>query len=319
MSLHRFALLTAACTFVLLMLGGLVHSTGSSLACPDWPLCYGQVFPRMVGGVLVEHSHRLLAAAVGVLTIVVTVLAWRAGARDRALRWLGVAALVLVVFQGVLGGITVLYRLPMAISTAHLATSMLFFGTLLTIAVRARAGDPETRVTPAVLAVSPWIVVTGAAVYVQLVLGALVRHTGSGLACSDDPLLCAGQLLPAWGPAALHMTHRFVGYAVAVLVVLVAVKVLRAARGGGLVLVPRVAVVSVVLVVVQLGLGMYTVMTYVDPVVVTLHVGGGAALLACMVALWVTLRLGAASASRVGAPSARAAAAEAMDGAQATS
>lgn len=296
MSLHRFALLTAACTFVLLMLGGFVHSSGSSLACPDWPLCYGQVFPRMEGGILFEHSHRLLAAAVGVLTIVVTVLAWRAGARDRTMRWLGVAALALVIFQGVLGGLTVIYRLPMAVSTSHLATSMVFFGTIVTIALRARAEDARARVTPATLKTGPWLVAAGVTVYLQLVLGALVRHTGSALACGDDPLLCSGVLWPAWGPAALQMTHRFAAYLVAVLVALAAVQVLRASRGAGLVFLPRVAVLSLVVVVVQIGLGMYTVMTYVNPYVVTLHVGGGALLLACMVSMWVTVRLGAGEA-----------------------
>lgn len=296
MSLHRFALLTAACTFVLLMLGGFVHSSGSSLACPDWPLCYGQVFPRMEGGILFEHSHRLLAAAVGVLTIVVTVLAWQKGARDRTMRWLGVAALVLVVFQGVLGGITVIYRLPMAVSTSHLATSMVFFGTVVAIALRARPGDAQARVTPSTLTASPWIVAAGVAVYLQLVLGALVRHTGSALACGDDPLLCGGVLFPAWGPAALQMTHRLAAYAVALLVVIAAIQMLRAARGAGLTFLPRTAVLSLVVVVVQIGLGMYTVMTYVNPYVVTLHVGGGALLLGCMVSMWVTLRLGARAA-----------------------
>ena len=76
LGLHRFALLTAAVTFVLIFVGGLVTTTGSGLAVPDWPLSFGQVFPPMVGGVLYEHGHRLTAALVGVLTTVLAIWIW---------------------------------------------------------------------------------------------------------------------------------------------------------------------------------------------------------------------------------------------------
>ena len=106
--IRRFAIFTTALTFCLVLLGGLVHNTRSSLACPDWPLCFGRLFPKMEGGVLVEHSHRLLATAVGILTIALATFLWREG-RGR----LGLVAIALVVFQGILGGITVRLRLPM--------------------------------------------------------------------------------------------------------------------------------------------------------------------------------------------------------------
>src|SRR5512143_3915013 len=101
--LHRFAMLTAGATYVLLFLGGLVTSTGSGLAVPDWPLSFGQVFPTMVGGVLYEHGHRLAASTVGLLTLVLAV--WVVVSEPRpAVRGLAVAMLVAVILQGVLGG-----------------------------------------------------------------------------------------------------------------------------------------------------------------------------------------------------------------------
>src|SRR5262245_56502321 len=116
--LHRYALVLASATFLLVVAGGLVTSTGSGLAVPDWPLSFGQVFPEMRGGVLFEHGHRLIGATVGLLTIGLVLLARRLEPRAwvRALAW---SALGVVVVQGVLGGTTVLLRLPDAISVAH--------------------------------------------------------------------------------------------------------------------------------------------------------------------------------------------------------
>src|SRR5450631_2441122 len=148
--IHRFAVATAAATYLLILIGGLVHGTGSSLACPDWPTCYGTLMPKMEGGVLVEHSHRIAAGTVLVLTLVLTGLLTRS--RQPALRplrpfgWLAVA---LVIAQALLGGITVLLRLPTPISTAHTATSLLCFLTVLYIAVRSRPAAVALATAPA--------------------------------------------------------------------------------------------------------------------------------------------------------------------------
>src|SRR5215510_11594485 len=129
--LHRFANLVAACTVLLVLAGSLVTSTASGLAVPDWPTTYGWsmfTFPpsKWVGGILYEHGHRLIASTVGMLTIVLAAWLWTRAPR-RWMKWLGVIALGVVVAQGVLGGLTVLFLLPAAVSTAHAGLAEIFF------------------------------------------------------------------------------------------------------------------------------------------------------------------------------------------------
>ncbi len=131
-SLHRFARATAGATFLLLVAGANVTSTGSGLAVPDWPLAFGQWLPPMVGKVLNEHGHRLIAMGVGTMTLVLSL--WILGKERRAsVRWLGIAALGAVIAQGILGRYTVLLKLPPAVSIAHAALAEAFF--CLTIAL----------------------------------------------------------------------------------------------------------------------------------------------------------------------------------------
>src|SRR5262249_3700862 len=187
MLVHRFAVATAVATYLLILIGGLVHGTGSSLACPDWPTCYGTLMPKMEGGVLIEHSHRLAAGTVTLLTLALAVLL--TVTRDPALRRLrgfGWLAVGLGFAQALLGGITVRMRLPTPISTAHTATSLLFFMTVLYIAVRSGAARADVAAAPPV--VGRFALIAAVAVYVQMVLGGLVRHSGAALACTDVPL-----------------------------------------------------------------------------------------------------------------------------------
>src|SRR5919204_1582072 len=132
--LHRLALLTAAATLGLLFVGALVTSTGSGLAVPDWPLSFGQVFPPMVGGVLFEHGHRLVAACVGLLTVTLMVLLsqWEPRAW---VRWLARGAVMAILLQGTLGGVTVLFRLPLAVSVTHACLAQAFLCLVVTLAV----------------------------------------------------------------------------------------------------------------------------------------------------------------------------------------
>jgi len=293
---HRFAVATAVAAFVLLVIGGLVHPTGSSLACPDWPLCNGQFFPPMRGGILYEHGHRLAALVVSFLTVALCALVFRFR-RERRLRLMAAGAVALVGVQASLGALTVIYKLPLAVSAGHLATSMAFFSLVILLAHRLRPEAPRAPALPRAL-----VGLAAALVYLQIVLGSLVRHTGSALACSTDLLLCEGRLWPAWGPAQVHMLHRLNGYLVALVVMAASFSAWRATQGGPA-LRRRLALAAPALVVVQVGWGLLTVASYVDLTVVSLHLATGAALLADLLVLFLQLGPRGASVESAAGPS----------------
>ncbi len=282
---RRFAFATAVATFVLLLVGGLVNPTGSSLACPDWPLCHGSAFPEMTGGVLYEHTHRLVATGVGVMTLVLGALLWRDGRRG-----LGVGIVAMVVLQGVLGGLTVIYKLPMPITMSHLGLSMIFFVTLLYIAAGGPARERTLELSPGKTRLA---VVAAGAIWLQIVLGGIVRHSGSAMACADEIPLCFGQLWPAGAlNAQIHMGHRMFGIVAGLIAITAAVSVARKARW---------AWVIPVLVLVQIGLGVLNVLTMAHLHVIETHLAVAVLLLGTTT--WLALRARPAAADAV--PSAR--------------
>ena len=279
---RRLTFILFALTFVLLLVGGVVHTTGSSLACPDWPLCYGEVFPPMRGGILFEHSHRLLASSVGLVTLCVLFLVW--GRRDARLRILALIGLSLVVLQGCLGGLTVILRLPPVVSIAHLGTSMIFFAWTLVMGLSLRAhGHPRGKT----LVPRAGIGLALGLVYLQLVLGALVRHSGASLACGTEIFTCLG----AWAPQGLlqnmQTAHRLLAVAVSVAVIGCTLGPLRAARRSGRPWVRPVGIAAHGILLLQLLMGVLTLKTAVQLHVVTTHLGLGAALWALMVAFYL--------------------------------
>lgn len=182
MMLRFYTKLLVLFTFLLVIAGGLVTSTKSGLAVPDWPLSYGQVMPPMVGGIRYEHSHRLVASLVGFMTLILTF--WIGCSEKRAwLRRAGIVAFFMVVMQGILGGLTVLYLLPAPISIAHACLAQTFF--VFTVCLAYFVSKEWTNPKPLKLEESKvsilknFLIIAVALIYLQLILGASFRHTGN--------------------------------------------------------------------------------------------------------------------------------------------
>ena len=280
--LHRFAWFVAATTLLLIAAGGMVTSTNSGLAVPDWPNTYGHFmfsFPleNMVGGIFYEHGHRMIASTVGFLTIILAVWIWKADTR-RWMRRLGVVALAAVIVQGVLGGITVLYFLPAPVSVAHAGLAEIFFCLTVAIAVFTsprwlNAGVPvDDRMLRRITAA------TTALVFLQILAGATMRHTGAGLAIPDFPL-AFGRLVPhVWNAGiAIHYTHRVGALIVTLAILAVAGHVFYHHRGRREL--TRPAALLLVLVATQVTLGAFVVLSGKQPVINTAHVANGALVL----------------------------------------
>ncbi len=303
------------CAYILFVIfaGAMVTSHDAGLSVPDWPSTYGEnmfAFPvyKWVGGIFYEHGHRLVAFGVGSLTLLLAVWSFFVEKR-KWVRVLSYAALGVVIGQGILGGLTVLFGLPDFVSVSHavLAQSFLILMVVITYShtrefkMRAEAGDRGSTL---------WKVAAGVAVlvYLQLIIGAVMRHAGAGLAVMDFPLM-AGSVFPplndetvaginqvrltkAMAPITLsnvvvHIIHRLGGVIVTVGVFTLLWKVARSTE-------VRAATKRLVwglgaLVLCQFALGAITVLSERSPVIASIHVVTGALLLALTVVC--TLRI----------------------------
>jgi len=284
---HRFTKLVAFATFLLLVIGGTVNATGSSLACPEPTiLCNDEFFPTMTGGVLYEHGHRLAAETVGILQLILTVLLIR---RRPQLKWLAWLLLGMIAVQATLGALTVYYLLPWYISTGHLLLGMTYFATLVYTALLTRPApsvvelQQHDRRRAELGSARRWILLAVATLLVQLLLGALVRHLGAAMVCLGMPTCTMGG---DWWPEApvqhLHMLHRAFGVVVGIVTTVAAIQIWRAAKSwSGLRL---IALIAPVLVGGQIVLGIYTVMTLRSVPVAVGHFAGAVSLWA----LWLS-------------------------------
>jgi heme A synthase len=287
---HRFAKLAAAATFVLLVIGGTVNPTGSSLACPEPTLvCHGQLFPPMVGGVLYEHGHRLAAMTVGMLQIALTILLFTRRPQLRKLAWL---LLGLVIAQGALGAITVKFKLPWFVSTGHLLLGMSYFATLIYTAFRTRPApsalelERHEKQRAQLGSVRGWIGLACGVVFVQLLLGALVRHLGAAMVCLGMPSCTrSGEWWPDAGVQDLHMIHRGFGVIVAIVTTIAAVQVYRRAKSWPSL--RALALIAPLLVIGQIVLGILTVETMRAVPLAVGHFAGAASLWALWMSAWL--------------------------------
>lgn len=280
--LHILNVLLCLSTFLLIFVGGMVTSTHSGLSVPDWPTTYNYnmfLFPpsMMVGGIFYEHGHRLMASVVGLFMIAVTVYIWIVDKRAW-MRWTAVAGVVLVTVQGVLGGLTVLYKLPMPISVAHGAVAELFLLLTLFLAYATSPAwgrwDDSSRRTLG--RVSGLALVFCLAVFLQILAGAVLRHSGAGMAIPTFPLAFGSWVPGFWNfGIVVHFLHSRLGAVlVSILGIYLAVRLFRNPESGTML---KWSAAGLVLSLsAQIILGALVIWTGKLPVPTTLHVSLGA-------------------------------------------
>lgn len=305
----RLATFAAVYTYALIAVGGIVRITGSGLGCgDDWPRCHGQWIPPFTFETVIEYAHRLLAAGISFVVLAVVVQALRRrrmpgfSGRGGLLRPALLAGVFLVV-QVLLGGITVMLKLPAAVTILHLGTAMALLATLLVAAIRAGALGGRGAAATAVGAEGARKVARsalGAAAlgYLVVLMGALVANTGApvsgapsaaALACQGFPLCNGG--IGGGGIVHIQLTHRILAY---LLFFHVIGAVVATRKRSASLEVERAATATLVLVVLQLGVAAAMVTMVFPPSFRAAHLVVGAAVWSSLV-IWTTLARRAAA------------------------
>ncbi|MBC8346489.1 MAG: COX15/CtaA family protein [Candidatus Marinimicrobia bacterium] len=300
--LRRLSKLTVFSTLFLIFAGALVKSHEVGLSVPDWPTTYGKqmfAYPisEMVGGIFYEHGHRMIATIVGFFTMVQAI--WLGFSQEPPwLKKLGYLALGTVILQGLFGGITVLFFLPPPVSIIHGILAQTFFMTTIVIAY----GLSIERFNRIEISWSSKIkrgaIIMGGFVYIQLILGALMRHTASGMAIPDFPMM-GGLWIPTFsstmlnninvtlfdmdrdmvtiGQVIIHFIHRLGAVIVTGTIAYYLFRYYSIIQKDKLVYFTFWGIVAIVLT--QFTLGAVTVLTERSPYIASYHVATGAALL----------------------------------------
>lgn len=312
--LRWFAVLTAVATFLLLGVGGLVTSHEAGMSVPDWPTSlnhnmFALPFKFWQGGIFYEHTHRLFASVVGVMTTVLAIWIWLKDSR-KWMKWVGIAAFFGVAVQGAIGGLRVILT-DAQLGIVHGVVGQAFFVLMCAIALFTSrfwekiSGQKKLNVPRGLRTL---VLATTILIFFQLVLGATMRGQHAGLAIPDFPL-AYGQIWPDTSPAAvqhynatssnmiiitafqiiLQMIHRLVALAVFVCVATCAVKAWR--QLGRRDALTKFALFWLALILAQIGLGAWTVLSNKAADIATAHVLGGALALATG-ALWCIIASG---------------------------
>ncbi len=321
--LNRFAWFTAVATLLLICSGGMVTSKGVGLAVPDWPTTFGYnmfLFPvsKWIGGVLFEHTHRLIASTVGFLTIILAVWLWRTEDRQ-SVKTLGLIAVGGVILQGILGGLRVT-MLKDQIGIFHACLAQAFLGLIVLIAIvttnfwqtlgSSAAGNLTAvngQVFQRLALVKTVAVVTTIAIYVQLALGATMRHQHKDLAILDFPT-ANGAWIPDTSAAALakintwrdaralsdvdafqiwlQMAHRLLAVLIGIAIIAFAARIRRLRNSSRAPILSGLSILWVVLFFIQFALGAWTIWSNKAADVATTHVAVGAIMLSFGVSAW---------------------------------
>ena len=287
-SIRIVAWVAAVVTYFLIALGGTVLATNSGLSCPDWPLCYGQAYYSGSYQVFLEQFHRFTAATVSILIVllVIGIITW--ARKDRMLLTMAIAAPLLLAIQIVLGGLTVLWKLPPQIITAHLGTALAILAILITIAVLSGKPAPSKEHPTKTRKFAQLAITNALLVYILMLLGSYVTGSGAALACPGWPLCTPASWAVSNHLADINILHRvyavFVGL-VTLWTVISALRRWRVARGQAI-----VGLVGGLLFVYQAIVGGLIVLLYEPAFVAGLH-------LALATAVWGILVLVAALAS----------------------
>ncbi len=289
-SLSRGFVALAAATLALMTLGAVVRAEGAGLACPDWPLCFGQAIPTFNFQIALEWGHRVLAGGVSFGLAVLTALLLRdPGLRAHRGRALAVAWILLGV-QVVLGGLTVLLHLAPWTVTAHLLVGSTLCGALLWIARDLAEGAPAPDAQPLPTGASVLIVGTAVVLFVQILLGGLVSSQAAGLACAHFPTCDGREYVPSLtGLVGIHVLHRIGACAVLLAFAALVLQTRRLGRVGA------VSRFGLRIVIVQFALGAANVVTRLPVELTALHTALAAALFLVTTLLvrdWIRLRSG---------------------------
>jgi cytochrome c oxidase assembly protein subunit 15 len=230
--ISRFLKVLAVLIFFLIVVGGMVRNLGAGLACPDWPLCQGRIIPQFDLRVFAEYFHRLFAALVSLTTLGLSAFIFYKPELRKKLGKPAALALILLLSQVVLGGLTVLKLLQSEIVALHLGTGTLFFATVIFMAKKSATpkapNEGQNKNTEITKSLAFWASLALGLVYLQIILGGLVSSHYAGLACPDFPT-CLGKWWPTLADINVHIqiAHRVGATLVFLSVLYFAIKLLK--------------------------------------------------------------------------------------------